>query len=55
MADRVKALVDWLTAKRHRLSIEAIGHRLVQGGPEHREPQLIDLEDEKTISCQLQQ
>jgi len=41
MADGVKALVDWLTANGHHRSIEAIGHRLVQGGPQHREPEVI--------------
>lgn len=42
LMDGVKALTGWLIKNKWHHSIEAIGHRLVQGGPEHREPELIN-------------
>lgn len=41
LMDGVKALTGWLIKNKWHQSIDAIGHRLVQGGPEHRKPELI--------------
>jgi acetate kinase len=40
----VKALLEWLKKKQPQYPLLAIGHRLVQGGPDHREPLLITKE-----------
>jgi acetate kinase len=37
----VKAVIRWLKNSEYKSSLLAIGHRLVQGGPDHREPELI--------------
>jgi len=37
----VKAVIHWLKSSEYKNSLLAIGHRLVQGGPSHREPELI--------------
>jgi len=37
----VTDVIDWLKRKGHQYPIDAIGHRLVQGGPEHRRPEMI--------------
>ncbi|EHQ28837.1 acetate/propionate family kinase [Mucilaginibacter paludis] len=37
----VKAVIRWLKNSSYHQGIAAIGHRLVQGGPKHREPELI--------------
>lgn len=37
----IKELIDWLHGHRARYPISAIAHRLVQGGPDHRAPELI--------------
>jgi len=37
----VKAVISWIKKSRYNNSLLAIGHRLVQGGPNHRAPQLI--------------
>ncbi|GAA3990709.1 acetate/propionate family kinase [Mucilaginibacter dorajii] len=37
----VKAVINWLKTSEYKNSLLAIGHRLVQGGPDHREPELI--------------
>jgi acetate kinase len=41
-ADGVKALLDWLHSEHAADSIDAIGHRLVHGGREYSQPQLLD-------------
>jgi len=41
IVDAAKAVIGWLKGNRDHFSIIAIGHRLVQGGPEHLEPKLI--------------
>jgi acetate kinase len=43
-----KALVKWLKVNK-QLSIAAIGHRLVQGGPDHRQPEIITHDLLKTL------
>jgi acetate kinase len=37
----VKSLITLLRSDRYHVNLAAIGHRLVQGGPDHREPELI--------------
>jgi len=37
----VKDVIDWLKKNGHQYQIDAIGHRLVQGGPDHRQPEKI--------------
>lgn len=37
----VKAVIRWLRSSNYSGKLEAIGHRLVQGGPNHRDPELI--------------
>jgi acetate kinase len=37
----VKAVIRWLKNSVYKNCLLAIGHRLVQGGPDHREPELI--------------
>jgi acetate kinase len=37
----VKTVISWLKNSEYKSSLLAIGHRLVQGGPNHREPELI--------------
>jgi acetate kinase len=37
----VKEVIRWLKNNGHRDKLSAIGHRLVQGGPQHREPEII--------------
>jgi acetate kinase len=49
-AEAVSYLLDWLTAKQTNYPLLAIGHRLVQGGPEHREPELITEKLLKTLA-----
>ena len=39
--DAAEAVVGWLKNNTHHFPITAIGHRLVQGGPDHREPEMI--------------
>jgi acetate kinase len=39
--EAVKAVISWLKKSEYKSSLRAIGHRLVQGGPDHREPELI--------------
>ncbi|NHA05576.1 acetate/propionate family kinase [Mucilaginibacter sp. HC2] len=34
-------IIDWLKNRQHRYPLVAIGHRIVQGGPEHRQPEKI--------------
>ncbi len=34
-------VVDWLKNSQHHYPLIAIGHRIVQGGPEHRQPERI--------------
>lgn len=41
LIDGTNALIGWLKDNLNDLSITGIGHRLVQGGPEHRKPELI--------------
>lgn len=41
LVDGANALIGWLKDNLHDLSITGIGHRLVQGGPEHRKPEMI--------------
>jgi len=38
IVDATKAVISWIKNNQHRFSVIAIGHRLVQGGPDHREP-----------------
>lgn len=40
----IKELITWLQGHRLRYPIAAIAHRLVQGGPDHRMPQVINPE-----------
>jgi len=37
----VKEIIDWLNNHQPQIKIAAIGHRLVQGGPQHRQPEMI--------------
>ncbi|MES2063615.1 MAG: acetate/propionate family kinase [Bacteroidota bacterium] len=37
----VKEVIDWLKSNPDQIKLSAIGHRLVQGGPEHQLPELI--------------
>lgn len=37
----IKELISWLHGQRTRYPISAIAHRLVQGGPDHRAPEMI--------------
>lgn len=37
----VKEVIDWLKSNGHHYNLSAIGHRLVQGGPDHRQPEII--------------
>jgi len=37
----IKELINWLQGQRARYPIAAIAHRLVQGGPDHRAPEMI--------------
>lgn len=37
-------LIDWLRERSTRYPVAAIGHRIVQGGPEHREPERVTKE-----------
>jgi len=39
--EAAKALIKWLKENERRLFITGIGHRLVQGGPGHRRPEII--------------
>lgn len=41
VADGAKAVIDWLKDHEQNYVIAAIGHRLVQGGAKHREPEKI--------------
>jgi len=42
LKDAAKAVADWIKHTiGHHHHIKAIGHRLVQGGPEHRDPEVI--------------
>jgi len=41
LATAVKALILWLTKRKDQFPLFAIGHRLVQGGPDHLQPELI--------------
>lgn len=41
LIDGANALIGWLKDNLNDLSITGIGHRLVQGGPKHRKPELI--------------
>lgn len=41
LVDGANALINWLKDNLHDLVITGIGHRLVQGGPKHRKPELI--------------
>ncbi|HTI08074.1 MAG TPA: acetate/propionate family kinase [Puia sp.] len=46
--EALRELIGWLKNQMDRYPLAAIGHRLVQGGPDHREPEIID---EKLISA----
>jgi len=37
----IEAIISWLKDNQQHFSVAAIGHRVVQGGPSHREPTLI--------------
>ncbi len=37
----VKDVIEWLKSSGAQYPIDAIGHRLVQGGPKHRKPEII--------------
>jgi len=37
----VDAVVDWLQNNKTLYTLKAIGHRIVQGGPNHRQPEII--------------
>jgi len=41
-AAAMRDLIEWLKDGGDRYPLAAIGHRLVQGGPDHRAPELID-------------
>jgi len=41
IAEAVKAVTNWLKDNSEQFPIAAIGHRLVQGGPEHRQPEAV--------------
>jgi len=41
IAEAVKAVIKWLKDNSEQFPIAAIGHRLVQGGPKHRQPEAI--------------
>lgn len=45
----VSEMIRWLKDKNMAPTISAIGHRLVQGGPEHRQPELVTDELLKTL------
>jgi acetate kinase len=45
----VKELIAWLKNQHDRVCLSAIGHRLVQGGPEHRQPEVITASLLKTL------
>ena len=47
MGAAMQEVIRWLKDRGDRYPLAAIGHRLVQGGPDHRAPELID---EKIIS-----
>jgi len=49
-ADAVKAVISWLGSNRARFTIAAIGHRLVQGGPVHRHPEIVTQELLSTLN-----
>jgi acetate kinase len=36
-----KTIIEWLYTGDHQFTIIAVGHRVVQGGPDHREPALL--------------
>ena len=40
-ADVVAELLDWLDTQGHLVHVEAVGHRIVHGGPDHVEPELL--------------
>ena len=46
----VNEMISWLKDKKQAVLISAIGHRLVQGGPEHRQPELVTDELLKTLA-----
>jgi acetate kinase len=41
LAAAVKAVINWLKKSKYNDHLLAVGHRIVQGGPKHREPELI--------------
>jgi len=45
----VKEVIRWLKDNDHQDRLLAIGHRLVQGGPEHRQPEIITPQLLKTL------
>lgn len=45
----VDEVITWLKDKKKDYPIAAIGHRLVQGGPEHRQPEIINPQLLKTL------
>ncbi len=51
-SDRLSHIVAWADAKRRGMNVVAIGHRIVHGGPTHRDPQRITaslLDDLKSL------
>lgn len=49
LAAAVKHVIAWLKKKHDQGSLSAISHRLVQGGPEHRQPEVITAKLLKTL------
>ncbi|WP_316740762.1 acetate/propionate family kinase [Pedobacter antarcticus] len=49
LAIAVNEVITWLKDKKQDYPIVAIGHRLVQGGPKHREPEIINPKLLKTL------
>jgi acetate kinase len=49
MEAAVTEVITWLNNKYDRGGLSAVGHRLVQGGPEHRQPQIITAQLLKTL------
>ena len=45
----VKEVIGWLKSSAHRDRLSAIGYRMVQGGPVHREPEIITAQLIKTL------
>jgi acetate kinase len=51
-ADRARTVFEWASRQRDAPAVAAIGHRIVHGGPRHRDPQRVDdalLDDLETL------